>query len=184
MTVPAAPVRFKRDLAVAAWCRAQGVSWVESPQTSVVRRLHSRTGWAGRWVQRMNAPEGVNLATKAHIARTTDQTLDFEPGTTGLYTLRIYAPRKQAHDYDPTGAYVRQWMPKYGTPSYPSPIVDERAALAAAKDRPYGLRDTGIDPWHRIRRGLDDNRTQVPSRHRWGRGSNRCSHPPVFAASA
>jgi len=33
------------------------VHWTESPQTGVVRRLRSRTGWAGRWAQRMNAPE-------------------------------------------------------------------------------------------------------------------------------
>ena len=48
---------YERDLAVAAWCRSQGVNWTESPQTGVVRRLRSRTGWAGRWAQRMNAPE-------------------------------------------------------------------------------------------------------------------------------
>jgi deoxyribodipyrimidine photo-lyase len=48
---------YARDLAVARWCRHQGVNWAESPQTGVVRRLRSRTGWAGRWAQRMNAPE-------------------------------------------------------------------------------------------------------------------------------
>jgi deoxyribodipyrimidine photo-lyase len=46
---------YTRDLAVADWCRSQGVSWTELPQTGVVRRLRSRTGWAGRWAQRMNA---------------------------------------------------------------------------------------------------------------------------------
>lgn len=48
---------YTRDLAVAAWCRQQGVAWTEWPQNGVVRRLRSRTGWAGRWAQRMNAPE-------------------------------------------------------------------------------------------------------------------------------
>ncbi len=48
---------YTRDLAVAEWCRSQGVNWTELPQTGVVRRLRSRTGWAGRWAQRMNAPE-------------------------------------------------------------------------------------------------------------------------------
>ena len=46
---------YTRDQAVAAWCRAHGVSWVETPQTGVVRRLRDRRGWAGRWDQRMNA---------------------------------------------------------------------------------------------------------------------------------
>ena len=52
---------YTRDLAVADWCRCQGVTWIESPQTGVVRRLRSRSGWAGRWAQRMNAPEAPEV---------------------------------------------------------------------------------------------------------------------------
>ena len=81
------------------------------------------------------------------------QFLDFEPGihwsqmqmqsgTTGINTLRIYSPAKQALDQDPQGIYIRQWVPEIGTASYPLPIVDERAAVAAAKDQLYGLRRT------------------------------------------
>jgi deoxyribodipyrimidine photo-lyase len=81
------------------------------------------------------------------------QFLDFEPGihwsqmqmqsgTTGINTLRIYSPAKQALDQDPQGVYIRQWVPEIGTASYPLPIVDERAAVTAAKDLLYGLRRT------------------------------------------
>ncbi len=83
-----------------------------------------------------------------HLAR---QFLDFEPGihwsqmqmqsgTTGINTLRIYSPAKQALDHDPQGDYVRRWVPEFGTAAYPAPIVDERVALAFAKQRLYGLR--------------------------------------------
>jgi deoxyribodipyrimidine photo-lyase len=85
-----------------------------------------------------------------HLAR---QFLDFEPGihwsqmqmqsgTTGINTLRIYSPAKQALDQDPQGDYVRRWLPEFGTPAYPKPIVDERSAVAAAKQQLYGLRQT------------------------------------------
>jgi deoxyribodipyrimidine photo-lyase len=335
---------YARDLAVARWCQVRGVAWQEWPQTGVVRRLRTRTGWAGRWAQRMNAsalpapggyagaavemaelptlatlgvpPHGKSLqaageaaawaeldsflagrgrgyrralsspltaeagcsrlsphlaygtlslrsvhqATEATIASTPDralahalrgfagrlrwhchfmqkledepaiehrnfarvydglredrfdrehfiawcagrtgypmvdacmrslratgwlnfrmramlvsfaayhlwlhwrepgqflarQFLDFEAGihwsqmqmqsgTTGINTLRIYSPAKQAREHDPRGVFIRRWLPEFGTPDYPAPIVDERAALAAAKQRLYALRAT------------------------------------------
>jgi deoxyribodipyrimidine photo-lyase len=334
---------YARDRAVSAWCRAQGVVWLEWPQTGVVRRLRQRNGWAGRWNARMDAaevvmPDGyagaraepadlptlaslgvsaarplpaageraawallddflggrgrgyrralsspltaaegcsrlsphlafgtlsmrcVHQATEATIARTDDRTLahalrgfagrlrwhchfmqkledepaieernfaracdglreadfdralfeawcegrtgfpmvdacmrslratgwlnfrmramlvsfaayhlwlhwrepgqflarqflDYEPGihwsqmqmqsgTTGINTLRIYSPTKQAADHDPQGVFIRRWLPEFGTPAYPRPIVNERAALAFAKERLYGLRAT------------------------------------------
>ena len=342
---------WTRDRAAADWCRSQGVHWTELPQAGVVRCLRSRTGWAGRWAQRMNAPEApavrsfkstaglevcalptlrdlglpalnaalpaageraawavldgflagrgrdyrramsspftaaercsrlsahlafgtvsmrcVHQATEARIAATPDrgladglrgfasrlrwhchfmqkledepaiewrnvarsvdglragdgvnpspidrerlqawcegctgypmvdacmrqlratgwlnfrmramlvsfaayhlglhwrepglflarQFLDFEPGihwsqmqmqsgTSGINTLRIYSPAKQARDQDPQGLYIRLWVPEMGTAAYPPPIVDERKALAAAKEALYGLRRT------------------------------------------
>jgi deoxyribodipyrimidine photo-lyase len=37
---------YARDRRVAAWARAQGVEWMELPQSGVVRRLGNRDGWS------------------------------------------------------------------------------------------------------------------------------------------
>jgi len=40
---------YRRDRAVAAWCRAHGIPWRQERQTGVIRGLSSRDGWARRW---------------------------------------------------------------------------------------------------------------------------------------
>ena len=81
------------------------------------------------------------------------QFLDFEPGihwsqmqmqsgTTGINTLRMYSPAKQAADHDPESVFIRRWVPEWGTAAYPAPIVDERNAMAQAKSQMYALRGT------------------------------------------
>ncbi|MEH0070877.1 deoxyribodipyrimidine photo-lyase [Pannonibacter sp. Pt2-lr] len=47
---------FRRDLAVKAFARAEGIPWHEPRQTGVVRRLASRNGWAARWDHDMRKP--------------------------------------------------------------------------------------------------------------------------------
>lgn len=102
--------------------------------------------------------------------------LDYEPGihwpqtqmqsgTTGINTLRIYNPIKQAQQQDPTGAFVRHWLPalkhvpdtwifepylmpktlqlQYGCVldiDYPAPIIDITQAMREAKDKIYTAR--------------------------------------------
>ena len=44
--------------------------------------------------------------------------------------FRIFNPHLQAKRFDPDGDYVRQWVPEFGTPEYPEPIID----LADARD--------------------------------------------------
>jgi deoxyribodipyrimidine photo-lyase len=133
-----------------AWCAGRtGFAMVDACMRSLVA-----TGWLNFRMRAML----VSFAsyhlwlhwreTGLFLAR---QFLDFEPGihwsqmqmqsgTTGINTLRIYSPAKQARDHDPDGAFVRRWVPEFGTDAYPPPIVDEVAALKRAKDRLYGLR--------------------------------------------
>ncbi len=104
--------------------------------------------------------------------------LDFEPGihfpqcqmqsgVTGINTIRIYSPKKQLQDQDPTGQFVRQYVPELrNVPieylaepfrmsldlqvrtgcqigiDYPRPIVDESKAVKFAKDRIYAIRNS------------------------------------------
>jgi deoxyribodipyrimidine photo-lyase len=66
--------------------------------------------------------------------------MQMQSGTTGINTLRIYSPAKQARDHDPEGRYIAHWVPEIGTDAYPQPIVDEAGALRHAKQTLYGLR--------------------------------------------
>lgn len=106
--------------------------------------------------------------TGLHLAR---EFLDYEPGihwpqiqmqsgTTGINTLRIYNPIKQARDQDPEGKFVREWLPalknvpntwifepwlmtpelqqRYGCvigQDYPEPIISVELAIKAARKK-------------------------------------------------
>ena len=106
--------------------------------------------------------------TGLHLAR---QFVDYEPGihwpqvqmqsgTTGINTMRVYNPVKQGLDQDPTGGFVREFVPELaavpdrfihepwawtgaGTLAYPPPIVDHVTAAKAARDALYAIRKRG-----------------------------------------
>jgi deoxyribodipyrimidine photo-lyase len=97
------------------------------------------------------------------------QFIDYEPGIhisqvqmqsglTGINTLRIYNPIKQGRDQDPTGAFIREWVPELARVAgdfihepwtmpdaaqaeadcrigqdYPHPVVDHQAAVKHAR---------------------------------------------------
>ena len=128
--------------------------------------------------------------------------LDFEPGihfsqiqmqsgTTGINTVRIYSPIKQVKDQDPTGMFIKRYVPELeGVPEkylpephkmttdeqsksgcrigtdYPEPIVDHATAYRTARDRVYAVRR---------RESTKQEAKQVVRKHGSRKGSSRSS---------
>lgn len=160
-----------------AWCEGRtGYPMVDACMRSLIH-----TGWLNFRMRAMLVsfasyhlwlhwrPTGLFLAR---------QFLDYEPGihwsqmqmqsgTTGINTLRMYSPTKQAKDQDPQGLFIRRWVPELARVplpylaepwtmaasvqhmagcrigvDYPAPIVDDKTVIKHAKDRMYGLRQS------------------------------------------
>jgi deoxyribodipyrimidine photo-lyase len=167
-------VRFDRGR-FEAWCEGR----TGFPMVDACMRQLRATGWINFRMRAMLvsfAAYHLWLHWREPGSFLARQFLDFEPGihwsqmqmqsgTTGINTLRIYSPAKQARDHDPTGEYQRRWVPELGTAAYPKPIVDERAALTFARER-----------LHALRRGSDARAEAdaIQARH----GSRRSGLPP------
>ena len=49
--------------------------------------------------------------------------------------FRIFNPETQASKFDPEGHYRKRWLPEWGSPQYPKPMVDHREARRRALER-------------------------------------------------
>jgi deoxyribodipyrimidine photo-lyase len=119
-----------------------------------------------------------------HLARLF---VDYEPGihwsqcqmqsgTTGINTLRIYNPTKQAQDHDPDGVFVRRWIPELAEGaggSYPQPIVEHAAAVQQARAKLAEFRRRT-----EVRAGIE----QVAEKH--GSRKSRKTRPKARASAA
>ncbi len=86
--------------------------------------------------------------------------MQMQSGTTGMNTIRLYNPVKQGQEHDPTGAFLRSWLPELApVPDaflhepwrwpeargvlgrrYPEPVVDLAAAARAAREAAWAIR--------------------------------------------
>ena len=150
------------------WSRGE-TGW---PLVDACMAMLRETGWVNFRMRAMLMSSASYLywlhwrGSGLHLAR---EFLDYEPGihwpqsqmqsgTTGINTLRIYNPIKQAQEQDPRGAFVRHWLPAlknvpdtwifepylmpkvqqlhYGCvldKDYPTPIVDIAKAMREAR---------------------------------------------------
>lgn len=82
--------------------------------------------------------------------------IQMQSGTTGINSVRIYNPIKQGIDHDPSGVFIKKWVPELKdmelrnlhTPwlsiekigDYPLPIVDEKTGRSLAIKKIYDVR--------------------------------------------
>ena len=62
-------------------------------------------------------------------------------GTDAAPYFRIFNPTEQTKKFDSEYKYVRKWVPEFGTPAYPSPVVDH----AMARQRCLETYKAGLD---------------------------------------
>jgi deoxyribodipyrimidine photo-lyase len=152
-----------------AWARGE----TGLPMIDACMRMLAATGWINFRMRAMLVSFSSYQLWQhwrepaLHLAR---EFLDYEPGihypqvqmqsgTTGINTVRMYNPIKQARDQDPTGAFVRRWIPalarvptdfifepwlmpdnlqhRYGClldRDYPRPVIDVVAAAQRARE--------------------------------------------------
>ncbi len=165
------------DERFAAWCDGRtGYPLVDA----CMRALH-RSGWINFRMRAMLASFAAYhlwlhwQPTAVYLARLF---LDYEPGihypqfqmqsgVTGINSIRIYSPAKQALDHDLDGAFVRRFVPelanvpaafiaephlmpadmqaKFGCrigSDYPAPVVEHAAAYAKAREQLGAIRRT------------------------------------------
>ncbi|BBY29351.1 cryptochrome/photolyase family protein [Mycolicibacterium sediminis] len=94
----------------------------------LVKDLHLPWQWGARWF--LDQLVDGDMANNQHGWQWTAGC-----GTDAAPFFRVFNPNTQGDKFDPEGAYVRQWVPEYGTDDYPEPMVDHKAERLEALRR-------------------------------------------------
>ncbi|MGX5681084.1 cryptochrome/photolyase family protein [Schumannella luteola] len=84
-----------------------------------------RVGEEWFWDTLVDADEANNPASWQWVAGS---------GADAAPYFRVFNPELQAKKFDPDAEYIRRWVPEYGTPDYPDPIVDLARSRQEALD--------------------------------------------------
>ncbi|MBO6573804.1 MAG: deoxyribodipyrimidine photo-lyase [Rhodothermales bacterium] len=150
-----------RDDWFAAWCAGR----TGYPMVDACMRALLATGWINFRMRAMLVSFASNhlwlhwRPTSVFLAQ---HFLDFEPGihfsqfqmqsgTTGINTVRIYSPTKQAKDQDPEGLFIREWVPELrkvptgwiAEPWTMPPLVQQEAGCVIGRDYPAPIVEHG-----------------------------------------
>lgn len=110
----------------------------------LVKDLHLPWQWGARWF--MAQLVDADIANNQHGWQWCAGS-----GTDAAPYFRVFNPSAQGQKFDPTGAYIRRWVPELGDvadahlrsgsrpPGYPAPIVDHGAERAEALRRYQAL---------------------------------------------
>lgn len=158
-----------------AWCTGR----TGYPMVDASMRCAQATGWLNFRMRAMLmsfASHHLGLHWRPTAVFLARHFLDFEAGihfsqaqmqsgTTGINTVRIYSPAKQAIDQDPDGVFIRRWVPELSRVplahlarpetmsasiqdlsgcvlgrDYPRPVVDHATAYRQARERLQAIR--------------------------------------------
>jgi len=174
---------LREEFTASAEGRRRFAAWTEGvtgyPMVDACIRCVKATGWLNFRMRAMLASFSAYhlwLHWREPAVWLGSHFLDFEPGihfsqfqmqsgTSGINTVRIYSPAKQAVEQDPDGVFIRRWVPELsGVPvswlsrpeqmpaelqsrsgcrigrDYPAPIVEHAAGVKEARGRIAAIR--------------------------------------------
>jgi deoxyribodipyrimidine photo-lyase len=99
----------------------------------LVKDLHLPWQWGARWF--LDQLVDGDMASNQHGWQWAAGC-----GTDAAPYFRVFNPDTQGRKFDPDQEYVRRWVPEFGTPDYPDPMVDHGAERAEALRRYQAIR--------------------------------------------